>query len=312
MPSEYRPPYLVSVKETGRLVELWSTERLPFEPKGWLKDMRGDLREALMKLECSPDEILHATYVSGVDQACDAENILFYNVGASYFARSSSNGLRFERAFSEPPPPPRLLKERVLHYQFYGPAKRQDGFAYWRSRSKLVQWEMSSEALGPSTSATSIWYWMKRGMSGTTAAIEGEPSRFGLSVTLHASSGWVLNPAALIKPLFDGIIAAFHSHDGSMLEQVSDRLARKLDVDASEVAGHLLSDSVAVLGSRRLVWPWGKSVQWNPADDRCVAAELLLYTGKNRNGLWRLSGELFELDEQSPTAPPEPSPPASA
>lgn len=292
-------------------MELWSIKRLPFEPKGWLKRMRGDLREAVRTLECGSGEVLHATYVSGVDEACDAENILLYNVGASYFARSSSNGLRLERAFSEPPPPPRLLKERFAHYQFYGSAKRQDGFAYWRSRRQLVQWEMSSEALGPSTSATSIWYWMKRGLGEAGGAVEQEPSRFGLRVAIHAPSGCVLNPAALIKPLFDGIIAAFHSHDGSMLEQVSDRLARKLDVDARKVAGHLLSDSVAVLGRRRLVWPWGKSVQWNPADDRCVAAELVVYTDKNRNGLWRLSGELFEVDEKASTAPPAPSPPAS-
>ncbi len=274
--------------------------------------MREDLREAVRTLECGSDEVLHATYVSGVDQACDAENILFYNVGASYFAQSSSNGLRFERAFSEPPPPPRLLKERVLHYQFYGPAKRQDGFAYWRSRRKLVQWEVSSEALGPSTSATSIWYWMKRELGETGGAIKREPPRFGLRVAIHAPSGLAPNPAALVKPLFDGIISAFHSHDGAMLEQVSDRLARKLGVEAREVADHLLSDSAAVLGRRRLVYPWGKSVQWNPADDRCVAAELVLYIDTNRDSLWRLSGELFELDEKGPTAPPAPSPPGSA
>ena len=298
-PRDYPDSYLLLNPGPAHPVELWSIKRLPFEPKGWLKRMREDLREAVLMIECDSDEVLHATYMSNVNQACDAENILFYNVGASYFTRSSSGGLRFERAFLEPPPLPRPLKERFGHYQFYGPAKRRDGFVYWRSRSKLVQWEMSSEALGPSTSATSIWYWMKRGLGETGGVIVREPSRFGLSVTLHAPSGWVLNPAALIKPLFDGIIAAFHSHDGSMLEQVSDRVARKLDVDASEVAGHLLSDSVAVLGSRRLVWPWGKSVQWNPADDRCVAAELVVYTDKNRNGLWRLSGELFEVDEKA-------------
>lgn len=259
--------------------------------------MREDIREAVRTLECGSDEVLHATYMSNVNQACDAENILFYNVGASYFARSCSGGLRFERVFSKPPSAPYPLTEKPLHYQRYKVAKRASGFAYWRPGRKLVQWQLDYDAVRSSSSPASIWYRTKCGIGDIAAPVGRVPSRFGLSVTLHPPAGSVVNASAVVKPLFDGILSAFHLHDGVMVEEISHRLARQLELEAADVASHLLSESIAVLGRRQLVFLRGKSVQWNPADDRCVAAELLLYTGKNRNGLWRLSGELFELDE---------------
>lgn len=289
--------YLLVSPRPGRTVDLWSVKRLPFEPSGWLKGMRDDIREAVRTLQYGSDEVLHATYMSNVDESCDAENILLYNVGPSYFARCSSVGLRFERVFEEPPPPPRPLKEQVLHYHRYAPAKRHNRFVHWRSQDKLVQWETSCEALGASTSATSIWYWMKRGVCEARGTVRREPSRFGLTVTIRAPTGSLPNLAALVKPLFDGIISAFHSHDGAKLQQVSHRIAAKLDVEAAEVAEHLLSDNVSVLGRKQLVWPWRESVQWNPADELCVAGELVLLADERRGSPWQLSGQLFRVDD---------------
>ncbi len=42
--------YSILKSETGGkdVVEAWSVKRLPFEPRGWLKRLRADLREALM------------------------------------------------------------------------------------------------------------------------------------------------------------------------------------------------------------------------------------------------------------------------
>ena len=93
-------------------------------------------------------------------------------------------------------------------------------------------------------------------------------------------------PAKIIKPLVDGVIAALHTHDGTALADVSDRLRAQLpgsdasDIaqlpgsDASDIAQRLVDDDAAVLGPRRLVWPRASGVQWNPADDLCVALEL--------------------------------------
>jgi hypothetical protein len=42
-----RRPYEVVVDPTGLCVEAWSTKRLPFEPKGWLRSLRAELRGEL-------------------------------------------------------------------------------------------------------------------------------------------------------------------------------------------------------------------------------------------------------------------------
>jgi len=135
---------------------------------------------------------------------------------------------------------------------------------------------------------------------------------FGLSVTIGASEGHRVNPPTLIKPLFDGILSAFHSHNGQRIELVAEILARKLNLPGREAAGHLLSADMAALGVRHLLWPWRDSVQWNPADDRCIAGELLLRPQEDPS--IALVGELFEVAGRagSPTTPRAPTSPAPA
>lgn len=74
-----------------------------------------------------------------------------------------------------------------------------------------------------------------------------------------------------IKPLLDGLIAACHRHVGTETDVVAQRGADSLGQDFRDVAERLMTDAGAVLGPRRFLWPWRNSVQWNPADDRCVA-----------------------------------------
>jgi hypothetical protein len=100
----------------------------------------------------------------------------------------------------------------------------------------------------------------------------------------------------VIKPVFDGVIAAFHQHDGTNDEELSKRLASKLGKDWAEILRHLHDSTIAVLGTRRLLWLRGEGVQWNPGDDGCVAGELLLDESSS-SGFFELSGELFEVKE---------------
>ena len=58
--------FLVTPDLTGRHVEAWSADRLPFEPKGWKRDFRDELRAALVQLVASAGEILAAEYVSEI------------------------------------------------------------------------------------------------------------------------------------------------------------------------------------------------------------------------------------------------------
>src|SRR4051794_35510628 len=96
--------YLISGPSAGSPEgQLWSSSRLPFEPKRWLLQLLADLVAALCRLPAVP--MLHAYYASPVVDRCDIENLLFYNVGVKVFARISGRGIRFERSYKLPAPP---------------------------------------------------------------------------------------------------------------------------------------------------------------------------------------------------------------
>ena len=88
-------------------VEAWATERLPFEPKGWMLE----LRSALRQMRSHNGALLAAVYSSQVDAFCDVENVVIYNVGAGNFAATASAGLRLERGYFCPPAPVELSSE---------------------------------------------------------------------------------------------------------------------------------------------------------------------------------------------------------
>lgn len=67
--------------------------------------------------------------------------------------------------------------------------------------------------------------------------------------------------------MVDGFISALHTHDGSQLEVVAERLGARLDVPGEGVAQLLSTNTAGVLGLRRLLLPFRDYVQWNPADD---------------------------------------------
>ena len=111
---------------------------------------------------------------------------------------------------------------------------------------------------------------------------EGEPREFGLSLTLHGP-GRGPNGASLVKPLFDGVISAFHPYAGPAdLGEVSNRLGRSLAVDPRFVLAHLTDESSAVLEPRPVIQLRGSGVAWSPADERCAAGELLIKVDPSR------------------------------
>jgi hypothetical protein len=64
--------------------------------------------------------------------------------------------------------------------------------------------------------------------------------------------------------------------------------------DGVEIRKHLLDRRRAVLGAvQKLVFLRAEGVQWNPADDQCVAGELL--PAEPVDARWAIKGELIEL-----------------
>jgi hypothetical protein len=285
--------YLILGPAVGRdCVELWSMSRLPFQPIGELREMRGQLANSVRTLRCTSDQLVHGIYASPLEDLCDAENILFYNVGLGPFEQSCLKGLRFERIFAEPPPNPAPLLSRPLHYQCYCPSDVKEGFRYWQRARILARWSLEVASLDALKSAARVW-WLMRSQSNRLQIAADTQGWFGLSVSIRVDEGCRVNAPALMKPVFDGVLSAFHSHSGQRTELVAEVLARRLNVPARELTRHLLSPSVAVLGVRQLLWPWRDSVQWNPADERCVAGELLVE--RSDDPRIALLGELFEV-----------------
>ena len=112
-------------------------------------------------------------------------------------------------------------------------------------------------------------------------------------MTIHVPKNTSLNLTSVIKPVFDGIMAACSRHDGSEINLVAERLATALDIDQKDLICLLGDKTMAILGARKLVRPRGSGLQWNPNDDLLVANELSLadYASEQE---WELSGELPE------------------
>lgn len=127
------------------------------------------------------------------------------------------------------------------------------------------------------------------------------PTRFLLK--LHVTDTRKDRPASslayIVKPTLDGIISAYHSHEGTDGAAEAQRLA-EAGLGSTETLRDQLHDRRwAALGGRRLLSSFGPTgVQWNPADDLCVAAHITLSIGHSvedgHHARWRLSGELAE------------------
>jgi hypothetical protein len=286
------PNYVLSADE--RTVECWSARRLPFEPRGWLRDLRAALGAHVRELRAQDGELLQAVYASEAADAVDAENVLFYNVGPGCFATAASAGIRFERAFSAPEPPVALTGSQ-LHHTRYQIAAAQVGFLVWSRGPLLATWDsVPCPPLSERTNPAVIWHAAKR--AGVTSQnIQRQPGRpYGLELTIQVPETDPIAPVRVLKPLLDGLISSLHSHDGTSMGVIAERLrVQAPTASADELATMLADDAGAVLGKRRLLWARANGVQWNPADDLCHACELRVQRVSAHG--WSVSGSAFEI-----------------
>jgi hypothetical protein len=231
--------------------------------------------------------LIAATYGSMVRDPCDTENILFYNVGAGCFTEVAILGIRFERRFDSPSPPDDLPAP-ALHYHRYERAAPGRPFLYWREHELLGDFgDVALPRLTEETRPVAVWLPVRRAVLDTlpdAASDRRSLQPFALRLRLHAPRPRP-EPVRIIKPLLDGTIAAFQRHDGSQLDDVAQRLAAQLSSSVAEIAPLLVDPRAALLGAGRLVVLRAAGVQWQPADDRCVACELVVEEGNAAEGL---------------------------
>jgi hypothetical protein len=259
-------------------------------------EFRAELRSAVSRLAATPEQALSATYTSVVAGQFDVENVLLYNVGAPAFARSATFELVVDRIAQPVPIPPRPLEGAAHHYG-YAITEPDRPWQAWSIAQPIAAFESEEIAtLADATRPSSVWLAVRRGT--TRLARRDASSAFGLELELVMPSTIRTNLAALAKPLIDGVISAFHTHDHpASLDVVAGRVAARVGAPVSEVRTLLTDSEAAILGSRRLLWPWRDGVQWNPADDRCMAFRIRVASDAGKGGVpsLRIRGSLLGI-----------------
>jgi hypothetical protein len=196
--------------------------------------------------------------------------VLFYNVRLTPFATAMRSGVRFERSFQLAV---NKAAPEAAHYHRYEPAEAVEPFKWWQRAQPLRTWAARAFPR-PVDSATASWYVFSEPGTTTGRGSPGAvPQEFGVELLITAPPHGV-RVHTLMKFALDGLIAACHHHSGSDLELVAGRVATTLGIPGDEATDLLTAASTPVLGPRRLLWPHRTNVQWNPADDRCVAVSI--------------------------------------
>jgi hypothetical protein len=99
----------------------------------------------------------------------------------------------------------------------------------------------------------------------------------------------------LVKGIFDGVVCAFQAHtDRINVSELSKRVSRNVPAPPEEIEALLVNENKAVLGAvPRLLHLRGDGAQWAPADDLCVAGELL--SEQPTTSTWAIKGRILEL-----------------
>jgi hypothetical protein len=274
------------------VVEAWADDYIRFERRPvWQGQLRDEIRSRCGKIEPSTGQVLHAVFFGAKHPNADVENVLLYYIDDS-FAVPGRNGIRFEHGAGVPPGPD------GAEYRFcyrYALAPRSGTFADWRPGRTLASFDWTDlGAFTGETKVAQVWLALaRREVEVFEAAAPETP--FAVTVQVRPPHGAQRVLGGLVKGIFDGVVCAFQAHtDTVVLPEVVARLATVLPADREEIEKHLLDRRRAVLGAkRRLVYPYRRGVKWDPADNWCVAGELL--PAEPVDPGWAIKGELVEL-----------------
>ncbi|MFF3358059.1 hypothetical protein ACFYWN_36840 [Streptomyces sp. NPDC002917] len=267
------------IEASRSMVSAWSVARLPFEPRGWQRRFRGELRLALRALEPEGGHGLIAEYDAPNDAFVDVENVLLYNVGAGAYGHLLGPGLVCRRGSSTD-------GRHHLRYALASVIPDPDPGA------TCVIGDLAAD-LGDVLPRTPGEWWMR--LRPRTTIRTGRPAAervadsFVLDLSLAGPNLPGRRSAGIVKALLDGVVSCFHAHDASAPDVLLPRLA---SLALPKHAWDLVCEpSTAVLGVRPLVRPHGKGIAWNPADERCYAFRVAFTYGTR----WKVHAQLRVL-----------------
>ena len=274
-------PFVVRASE-GR-VDGWATSPLSFEPKGPMLEYRQALRDALGHLAAGRGRTLVAAFASADARRCDVENLLVYNVGVSALAHLHVDEVVLARSW-DPPAPPAGASMTLTHHHHY---ELTDGPPPAPACGERLVAYLAPTPLRLPVRIERVWYDIRSNGHMVACGVTSATERLEVSLTIHRPPA-ASRPALLgmVKVVVDGFMCALHRHDGTALDAVAQRLGARLGVSTEQVGELLVANPVAALGMRRLLWPFGDFVQWNPADDGIVR----LHVATQPSPAWQLSG----------------------
>lgn len=266
----------------GKIIigEFTHDRKLPFPEKGEKNLSESDRYFKSKVRSIMKDQyILCGEYQEGRETVGDIENNLFYNFGLDCFTQFTDKGVRFEKMSSK-------SEDSLFHYRYSLVGVSSD-FRNYNVR-KIAEWK---DIELDSLNSHRVWYNVRsqinsKQVNSNTDLIIGN---FGLKVRLYTNAE--VNSIDAIKPVFDGIISAFHKYEPLNIERYS-KLSEELKVDINSLME--LNSYRSLLGNRTLLT---KNLQLNPADDRCIVGELVKYPTKN-NSVYSADIEVLELGEK--------------
>jgi hypothetical protein len=297
-PAGQTRPFHVS-PALGSCVEAWSGYPLQFggmRRHRWQDELASELGRSLAAMSFRAGESLAGTYTTTDDGACDAENRLFTNPGASCFPRNVAS-IRFERGrgpVPHPPVPIDLVAGHLHHYRYCA----SSDFQTWERDLVLARWERIPRVVAADGSARPMWLALRRAAASGTIEHPGPAlaadAPFGVRITVHATAYGPRSAPTISETFIDGVIAAFHA-SAPNARAVAQAVAPKLpgiSADELEQLAGLHWTGALFPGSPFIVK--GSFVQLSPCDERCLAGEVTIKPDARSRHV-ETSGELFTL-----------------
>lgn len=278
-------PFYVSGNDTS--VEVWSSQRMSFEPKGWLKDLRSIIQSKIKSLRPNGLNFLYSKFVSPIKDTVDLDNVLFYNIAYSSFSHLPLNTIIMERIFSNPKLDPN--DSQYSHYHLYSLEKKDLEIKPQKNLASFSSIPISN--LNSQTKVDSLWYSIKKG---TISLDETEHYRKKFGVCIIISTPDIrLTSEVGMKRVIDASIASFQAQNGYD-DEAFKRLAENLGINKDQAQNLLCDDRSAILGKEILLAPYRNGIKWNPSDDLLVSVELHLQ--KNHDNLSTISGKIYSVE----------------
>jgi hypothetical protein len=177
-------------------------------------------------------------------------------------------------------------------------APRHDPFRHWIEGRELASWNWIDLGtfIGPKK-LEMVWLALVRGAAQITAVPRNAGTPFAVRVVIQPPAGVTPNVGYLVKGVVDGVVCAFQAQTNrTNLAEIAARVSSLVPAQPDEIAALLTNQARAVLGiAPRLVHLRSTGVIWAPADDQCVAGELLAADPAGPS--WRITGRVLELSQ---------------